>query len=348
MARTCDDCGETFDTLSSLRLHDCSAAEDDAEDDIDLDEMFADRREERQKQRRAENSAAREAAPAAFSDALDQVRAGEHDRVYELLAHYDRHLSTAWENYGESNYWGFHRVFDEQVIEAVTGVVDARGWSFLLELLDAYWPTVEPDYDSYPDHEPFGGKETDEYEDFTHASYVLTTVTGQQTIRTRQREGVDAIPTRALEYQLLGHRHPGDSGAWLDSMSYGWGVGHPDHDLIETLTTLVDGEYEIWASTAIQHGLLADQHATTTLIEDLFGAGLVSEPGLILRDVGALDRGKPPDVSDAWDWESLDPVVDVDTFVFDPGIRDRLRTVAEESGFAANFDEDWTLADLIL
>ena len=77
---------------------------------------------------------------------------------------------------------------------------------------------------------------------------------------------------------------------------------------------LTEGEYDIWASTAIEHAMHADQHAATDLLEDLFAAGIVSDPAQPLRIVGAIDRGYYPDSSDHWDWEALYPESHVDGF----------------------------------
>jgi len=118
----------------------------------------------------------------------------------------------------------------------------------------------------------------------------------------------------ALGYLMLFHRHPGDTQPWIDSMSYGWGIGHPNHPFEGTITTLVEGEYDIWASTAIEHAMHADQHAATDLLENLFAAGIVSDPAQLLRIVGAIDRGYYPDSSDHWDWEALYPESHVDGF----------------------------------
>jgi len=144
------------------------------------------------------------------------------------------------------------------------------------------------------------------------------------------------------------HRHPGDTQPWIDSMSYGWGIGHPNHPFEEIIETVVDGEYEIWASTAIEHAMHADQHAATTLLEDLFAADLVSDPAQLLRIVGAIDRGYYPDSSDLWDWETLYPEYQADGFDWDPDVRDRLRAVVVDCGLARQLPDDWSFTDIVL
>lgn len=69
-------------------------------------------------------------------------------------------------------------------------------------------------------------------------------------------------------------------------MSCGCGIGHPDHSVRDNIGTLVRGECEIWAGTAVEHAMHADQHAMTKLLEDLFERDIVSDPALLLTFLG--------------------------------------------------------------
>jgi hypothetical protein len=268
--------------------------------------------------------------------------------VYQALAQYERHLSEEWAKAEGGEYWGFHRVFHGPAVESLEPFVQQEGWSFLLDILEAYWPEATYDFETYPEHEAFGGAERGDFEEYPHVSHVLATVTGKQFFRTRHADGVAAIPADALDYLLEFHRHPGDQHPWIDSMSYGWGIGHPDHPFEDTIETLVDGEYEIWASTAIEHAMHADQHAATALLEDLFAVNVVSDPAQLLQIVGAIDRGYPPDTSDHWDWETLYPKFHEDGFDWDPVVRDRLRAVVVDCGLARQLPDAWEFTDIIL
>lgn len=346
MPHTCEDCGEAFETLSRLRLHDCPEDQEAIERERGKrDEEFDARI---RKLRREEDSAVGRRASDELTDALERAAEGDHDAVYRALAQYERHLSEEWDDYEEGEYWGFHRVFFGPAVDGLETAVLAEGWPYLLDVLEAYWPENSFDFETYPEHESFGGDETDDYERFPHVSHVLTTVTGKQMVRTRRSQEVANIPTDALEYQLQFHRHPGDESPWIDSMSYGWGIGHPDHPVGDTIETLVDGEYEIWASTAIEHAMHADQHATADLLESLFERDIVSDPGLLLLSLSSIERGYYPDSSEHWDWETLYPEFGEDGFDWNPGVRDRLRVVVEDCGLAQQLPDEWTFADIVV
>ncbi len=346
MGHTCEHCEETFETLSGLRLHDCPADESAFKRERKKrDEAIDDRI---RRLLREENSAVKRRVSESLTDPLERAAEGDHAAVHQALAQYERSLSDEWNAYEGGEYWGFHRVFFGPAVDGLDRAVVAEGWPFLLDVLEAYWPETELDFESYPDHEPFGPAETDAYEAFPHVSHVLTTVTGMQLVRTRRAAGVEAIPTDALEYQLRFHRHPGDESPWIDSMSYGWGIGHPEHPVAERIETLVEGEYEIWAGTALEHAMHADQHATADLIERLFDRDLVSDPALILHSLCSIERGYHPDASSHWNWAVLYPEFTDANFDWDPDVRERLRAVVEDSELIHQLPADWTFDDIVL
>ena len=347
MSHTCEDCGETFETLTKLRLHDCPVAAEAAkreQRDREWEEFDAWIR----KLEHEEATAVKRKASVELVDALERAVDGDPAAVHQVLAQYESHLSEEWDNYDDGLYWGFHDVFFGPAIDGLETTVWAEGWPFLLDVLEAYWPENSFDFEEYPEHEPFGGEEVDDYDQFPHVSHVLSTVTGKQLVRTRRADGVEAIPSRALDYQLQFHRHPGDESPWIDSMSYGWGIDHPDHPVRDNIEVLVQGEYEIWASTAIEHAFHADQHAAVSLLEDVFDAEIVADPGLLFRPIGAIERGHYPETSGHWRWETLYPELAETGFDWDGDVQERLRTVVEECGFAAQLSDDWTFADLLL
>jgi hypothetical protein len=344
MSHRCDDCEEKFETLTSLRLHDCPEADDEDDWEQEREEHLRQIR----KLEREENEAAKRAASTELTDAIERTETGDDTAVYELLAHYERHLTEEWNMYEDDHYDGFRRVFAGPAVSALDDAVVAEGWPLLMDVLDAYWPSVTLDFESYATQDGSESGETDEYAAFPHISHVLTTATGRHCVRTRRTDGVDAIPARALDYQLRFHRHPGDRGAWIRSTSYGWGIGHSEHPVAEHIHTLLEGGYEIWTSSVIEHAFHADQAAAATILESVFADGLVDDADLLLRGLASIADGAYPDRQGHWDWETIYPELAQDGFDWDEDVRQRLRALVENVETSHDLSADWTFADLVI
>lgn len=341
MTHTCEDCGEEFETLSALRLHDCP----DEQDDGLFTEAISESMAERSETRRKEDRRARREAPDALEESLTQVAEGEPDAILEFLGVYERELAAT---YGDDGYWGLHRVFHEPAVEVLDDIVATEGWSYLLEILEAYWPEMTLDFEEYEAISRFDDYEA-RYADwgtFPHVSHVLTNVTSRHLIRTRRDEGVGAIPADALRYLALFHRHPGDEGAWLESMAYGWGIGHPDHSVVETLVGVVTGDFDVWAGAVIEHAIHADQAAAADLLETAFDRVEVAHPAMLLRGISQVQQDRYPTEPQYFDWQDVYTELDMDGFVWDDDIRQRLRNVVEEAGVFGHRPGEWTFEDL--
>lgn len=94
----------------------------------------------------------------------------------------------------------------------------------------------------------------------TELSFPTTDRTTLEAVR--RTDGGDAIPADALAYLAATPRCDTESmeRTWEESMHYGWGIGHPDHPVGDTIRDLVPVD-EIWASTAAHRALYADQYA---------------------------------------------------------------------------------------
>lgn len=347
MARTCEECGESFETLTRYRLHDCSGSEGERSTDQNEADWEREREQferQRQKRKQSREKRARRAASTALTSALERAESGDPDAVYTLLGQYERHLSDAASAESYDRYWQLHEGLFDPASSAIEAIVDEEGWPYLLDILEAYWPETAIDLDAYSDPEfQSDYVDTDEY---PFVSHVLTGVTGRHTIRTRREREVSAIPAAALEFLLCYHCFGGDNGAWVESMSYGWGIGHPEHPVGENLSVVVEGDYDIWAGAAIEHALHADQYAATALLEDIFEAGIASDPAMLLRGVGAIDRGRYPEEPSDWDWTTVYPEFEANGFDWDPDVKERLRELVVESDLHHYLPDDWTLADI--
>lgn len=343
MTRECEDCGETFETLSALRLHECSA--DESDEASAWEAAFEEGAAERSKQRRVEEREVRRNASAELKDALDRAAEGDPGAVHQVLAHYDRELAGEWED-EDGNYWALHRVFHEPVATALLESTRQEGWSYLCDVLEAYWPETTLDFDGYADLPRRGYEERhDDWEVYPHVSHVITNAAGRHLVQTRRTEGVQAIPVDVLDYMLLFHRHPGDEGAWVESMTYGWAIGHPDHPAVDSLVALVEGEYDIWVGAAVEHAFHADQHAAIDLLETVFERVDVSDPALLFRCCASIEKRRYPTEPQFIDWEEVYPEFASDGFDWDPDVRERVRTLVDQSGILAH-REEWSFEDL--
>lgn len=77
-------------------------------------------------------------------------------------------------------------------------------------------------------------------------------------IRTRIREGADAIPPWALEY--LADITMDDDGewAWESTAAFGWAVGHPAVAVLDRALERTERDDEPWAMGVLKHVTFAD------------------------------------------------------------------------------------------
>jgi hypothetical protein len=148
----------------------------------------------------------RDIAP--LTSALEDATPGEQSDVYSLLAAWNQSIETALDRGGWSRLQEIRGQYLEDVIDLVDTAATADGidWAFLEGCIDAYPPGVG-------DH---------------HCSSILANVVARCVIRTRIREGADAIPTWALEYLADVTVEDDSEWAWESTAAFGWAVGHPE------------------------------------------------------------------------------------------------------------------------
>jgi hypothetical protein len=325
MAHECDDCGGTFETLSSLRLHDCPASTDSTdEDDFLGSEWLEERGESRQRERK---QLADRVVSDAFTDAIDRAQAGDAGAAATVLAQYERELTTALDrDDGGDTFRAVFWTYYKPTVEAVDAVARENGWSFLLDITGAY------------DHREEGA--------LLDVTAVIANLVARGVIRTRLTAGVEEVPLEALEY--LGTIAEFDTEAfeiaWEESQHVGWGVGHPEYPLAETLQRNLPEE-DIWAGAAALRALYADQHAGVSLYCDVLRGA--EDPGLVLDRLAHFE-GEPS-------WELFPRSWDVEaefdrdfTFSFDEPVEQELREAIEGTGYVARLPEDWSFENLEL
>jgi hypothetical protein len=320
MGHQCDDCGETFETLSRLRLHDCDDVSDagsatfgasgvsglsnDRDGTVpDLDEHLA---------------------------AVDE----NVDAVYRLVGVFDSALQTALDkdDGGETYrdvYWSYY----EPVADALDDVVQRDGWATLVTLTDAYDPTTD--------------------EEVPLAAPVIENAIGRNIIRIRVMDSVEAIPPAVLSYleDVVTYAGRADEGAREEAHTYGWAIGHPDHDVTGRILDAASA-HPFWVQQAVEHAFYADQHLAVDVFERIVREETTDEsvPGGSLARY-MLDSVAGPDseefwpvVPRYWDWNEEISY----QFEWDDDVEQRIRAVVIEADIDLQLSDDWSFQELMV
>ena len=322
MVHECDGCGRTFETLSSLRLHDCPDAEI-----RNAEANASDWLEQRGRSHRRERERiAHRAVDDEFVDLVDRAGAGDPTTVVTALARYERELEATLEGDDGETFRAVFWTYYKPIVEAADAVVRDDGWSFLLDVVDAY------------DHREDGT--------LSDASEVVANVVARNVIRTRLTDDVDAIPAEALRY--LGSIPACDDGsfeiAWEESQHVGWAIGHSTYSVDETVLDAL-GADDIWAGAAVFRAFYADQRAAAPLYSEVIRNA--DDVEFVLDRLAHIE-GEP-------DWSVFPRGWDVDaefdrdfTVTLDDNVEDQLQEAIVEIGYDERLPEDWTFADLEL
>ena len=327
MPHECDACGETFATLSRRRLHDCPEEVSENRNPLSSFDAFLDSISgalEADMQRNVQEREKRglKAASDTLKTTLEAAAQGDIDAVFEMLAHYERDLREQYDAEDYDTYRGILWAFYEPAAATLDEITTREGWSFLADLIDAYSRESADD-------EPL-------------VSPVIENAVGRHVIRTRLRDGVEAIPAEALAYLGSFWDSMGDvSGE--ESYAYGWGIGHPKHSVADHLHDVVTDEL-FWVRGVLPHAFYADQHAAADLLEALITSDHIDyeDRYLLASALATVDRDSTPKIPRYWDvHEELGY-----QFEWNKAVQTRLRDVIEAEGFHERLPKDWTFSDM--
>jgi hypothetical protein len=230
MSHECEDCGESFETLSRLRLHECGsdppAAEPPTDDEhaVDVEEEYPD-------------------LVGQLPELVDEARTGDRSGLYRAIGEYDTVLADAPAPDDPGALGPYHDIrwaYYEPLADGLDAAARETGWDVLTEFVDAYDPREQ---DALPE-----------------TAHVIANAVGRSLVRTRLTEGIAAVPADALAY--LG-RIPDyvdeHAVAYEESYTYGWGIGHPDHSVGSRLQAAAQTEHK-WVSITLGTAFYADQH----------------------------------------------------------------------------------------
>jgi predicted nucleic acid-binding Zn-ribbon protein len=327
MPHECDACGETFTTLSRLRLHDCPAEASESRDPLSSFDAFLDSISDALEANMQQNVQDREkrgleAASETLKTALEATAQGDADAAFRMVAHYERELREHYEAEDYDTYRGILWAFYEPAAEALDKITLREGWLFLTDLVDAYPRESSAD-------EPL-------------VSPVIENAVGRYVIRTRLRDGVASIPVEALAYLGSFWESTGNTSG-EESFTYGWGIGHPDHSVLDHLHDTVTEEL-FWVRGVLPHTFYADQYAAADLLTALITADRIDyEDRYMLASILAdLEHDSAPQIPRYWDVREEVGY----RFEWDESVRTRLREVIEDEGFHQRLPESWTFSDM--
>lgn len=341
MSHECDDCGQEFNTLSRLRLHECpgnqptdgkgesTPSPTDEPTRSQHEDPGLDRQELQHKYPDVVGD-----LPSLFDDA----HSGEIAGLSRAVAEYERVLTEVARGDvpgSDDLYTDLQFAYYEPLANGLDTAAEENGWEVLIEFTDAYHP-----------HEQDGLPEV---------GHVIANALGRSIIRTRQNDDVASIPADALAFlgaipEFVDEFHI----AFEEAYTYGWGIGHPEHSVADRLHTLAETEPK-FVKITLNTAFYVDQHAAVdafeTLVtdEDISGtySTLMREVDLTkfyFKSVAALETEglTGPHAPPYWDEDdTLPSVVD-----FDPDVKQRIRELAQETGVADTLPNNWSLRNL--
>jgi len=341
MSHECDDCGQEFDTLTRLRLHDCppdkSPTTPDSEatktSDDTTSSSIPDSGIDREELERQHPEVVGD-----LPDLFDDAHNGDLAALSRALAEYKQLLDKVARGDapgGTELHNDLQFAYYEPFADGLDTAAQRDGWDALLEFVDAY--------------------NTRDQDKFPEVGHVIANAIGRSAIRARQSDGIDAIPADALAYlgaipDSVNNFHV----AYEESYTYGWGIGHPNHSVGDRLVELGKDEHK-FVKISLNTAFYVDQHEAVDVLEQLVTdddidtttdqlGRTVDLTEFYFRAVSDLETDKlvGPHAPPYWEkGDELERVLDVD-----PDVENKIRKLAYQTGVADGLSADWSLADL--
>ena len=340
MARDCNDCGQSFETLSRLRLHDCG----DQQASVSLGPPAATSSDQSAESAEPTYGYSREELEEQYPEfvgGLAELLADENNSdpdiatVSQAIAEHDRLLTettTGEALGGKELQTDLLFAYYEPLAERLDTLVDSQGWDVLLEFVDAY--------------------DTRGTNDLPEVTPVIANVVGRWIIRTRQTSGVEAIPAAALAY-LSAIPGRGDTLElhYEEAYTYGWGIGHPDHSVADRLIELAVSEHR-FVKITLNTAFYVDQHRAIEVLERLvMDETIDTTTDMLGRQVDLTEfyfKAVADLETDALAGPHAPPYWEQDddlprTVEVSEEVRQRIRELAVDSGVVTDLPGDWSL-----
>lgn len=214
------------------------------------------------------------------------------------------------------------------LLDAIDTVVQTSGRDILLELIDDYNPRTRTGL-------PPG------------IGAIIGNSVSRDIIRTKIDEGVEAIPAAELAYleAVFEYEHSDEKPTdqrfndyrWGVSHAYGWGIGHPAHDVADYIhMTARDESGAKWSEYTLMQAFYADQAAATDTLARLLEDEQVPHKRFFVLSLKEVTRGVGIHTPE-WNWRAeLDVEVELEEEIIN-----RLRNLVAEFGFSDVVSDEW-------
>ena len=262
---------------------------------------------------------------------------GDQSALAQAVATYEARLTSAQAEDDSDRYRNIFRTYQEQLIKVLDDTVQTEGWEALEEFIEAYHPETS--------------------DEFPHVTTIQQNVTSRYMIRTRLSDGVEAIPLEALEFfSSILERLDGEGYDFITEgmHPYGWGIGHPDHPVADTIHNHASTDIFV-VNPMLEHAFYADQQSAIDLLERIvhddsiqeripYRRGRISETRSLLDAPAGAVSDFSPTIPRYWDWEEqLDY-----QFELDDDVEQRIRNLVTTNGLDDELPSDWGVADLTI
>lgn len=327
MTYTCETCGQEFETLSQLRLHDCSS-EALFNDEEESDHPSAD-----------SNESIEEKYPDLVGNLpplVADAQTGDISALYQALAKYEQTMDKVIEQCvipDDPMYSDLLFAYYKPLADAIELIAQSEGWGVLMELLAAY--------------------DIREEDECPSVSHVIVNGVGRMLIRTRHTAGIEDVPAEALDRLAAVPEVAEERLIREDSYAYGWGIGHPSYSVGDQLCATAPTHHK-WTLHTLKAAFYADQRTAIDVFErivteqDLDGTAnnLPYSVDLKRYYFGVFadferDFISPPAPIE-WKWEPIDD----QSYELTPKVEQRVRALVAEHDIDEKLSADWTLADL--
>jgi predicted nucleic acid-binding Zn-ribbon protein len=313
MSHECDNCGQEFDTLTRLRLHDCSSSSvsDNEETTLEL-----------------------EALDELFDDSTDR----EDDALNEAMATYENALESAAESDASDRYSEIRSAYKKPLISELDEATQSKEWPYFEEFIEAYHPDTDEEFPHV----------TTILQNVIGRNFIRTRLTeGVEAIPVVALEYIETVRTEVGENQdyIIEGLHPYGWAIGHPDFDVAERIHeHASKNIFSTSPMLEHGFYaDQQAAIELLERIVHDDSIHHDISRGL-GEEITETRYLLDAPAGAASDRFWPTIPHYWDWhEEL-----AFDFELDDDVEQQIRNLVNENGLDADLPQDWEITDLTI